>query len=46
LGRATQPDDVASAIAFLASQDARLIPGVNLPLDGDVTASSGQAWFM
>ncbi len=46
LGRAAQPDDVASAIAFLASEDARFITRVKLPVDGGVTASSGQAWFM
>jgi meso-butanediol dehydrogenase/(S,S)-butanediol dehydrogenase/diacetyl reductase len=42
LGRYAMPDDVASAIAFLASDDARFITGVNLPVDGGVTASNGQ----
>ena len=42
LGRAGEPDDIASAIAFLASDDARYITGVNLPVDGGLTASNGQ----
>lgn len=36
------PEGVAAAIAFLASTDARLITGVNLPVDAGVTASNGQ----
>lgn len=42
LGAPAEPEDVAAAIAFLASSDARLITGVNLPVDGGVTASNGQ----
>lgn len=34
LGRAGEPEDVAEAIAFLASDKARFITGVNLPVDG------------
>lgn len=37
-----QPDDIAAAIAFLASDDARFITGVNLPVDGGLSASNGQ----
>lgn len=36
------PADVAGAVAFLASEDARFITGVILPVDGGVTAGSGQ----
>jgi meso-butanediol dehydrogenase/(S,S)-butanediol dehydrogenase/diacetyl reductase len=36
------PEGVAAAMAFLASEDARLITGVNLPVDAGVTASNGQ----
>lgn len=42
LGRAGQPEDIASAILFIASDDARYITGVNLPVDGGLTASNGQ----
>ncbi|QKJ86117.1 3-oxoacyl-ACP reductase [Paramixta manurensis] len=42
LGRAGEPEDVAAAIAFLASDDARYITGVNLPVDGGITAANGQ----
>ncbi|MFC5834494.1 SDR family NAD(P)-dependent oxidoreductase [Nonomuraea insulae] len=36
------PDDVAGAVSFLASQDARFITGTVLPVDGGITAGSGQ----
>ena len=42
LGRTAMPADIAAVIAFLASDDARFITGVNLPVDGGVTASNGQ----
>jgi meso-butanediol dehydrogenase/(S,S)-butanediol dehydrogenase/diacetyl reductase len=42
LGRVLLPEDIAAAIAFLASDDARAIAGVILPVDGGVTASNGQ----
>jgi meso-butanediol dehydrogenase/(S,S)-butanediol dehydrogenase/diacetyl reductase len=42
LGRAARPEEVAAVIAFLASDDASFINGVNLPVDGGVTASNGQ----
>jgi meso-butanediol dehydrogenase/(S,S)-butanediol dehydrogenase/diacetyl reductase len=42
MGRVGQPEDVADAIAFLASEDARFITGVNLPVDGGLSASNGQ----
>ncbi|MBD2797035.1 SDR family oxidoreductase [Xenorhabdus sp. 18] len=45
LKRAGQPSEVAAAIAFLASDDASFINGVNLPVDGGVTASNGQPNF-
>ena len=42
LGRGAEPADIAGAIAFLASADAHYITGVNLPVDGGLTASNGQ----
>jgi meso-butanediol dehydrogenase/(S,S)-butanediol dehydrogenase/diacetyl reductase len=42
MGRGAQPEEVASVIAFLASDDASFVNGVNLPVDGGVTASNGQ----
>lgn len=42
MGRGAQPEDIAGAIAFLASEDARFITGVNLPVDGGLSASNGQ----
>ncbi|WP_380180894.1 SDR family NAD(P)-dependent oxidoreductase [Kalamiella sp. sgz302252] len=42
LARAGEPEDIASAIAFIASDDAKYITGVNLPVDGGIMASNGQ----
>lgn len=42
LGAPEDPEGVAAAMAFLASDDARLITGVNLPVDAGLTASNGQ----
>ncbi|MCM2417020.1 SDR family NAD(P)-dependent oxidoreductase [Streptomyces sp. RKAG293] len=36
LGRVGQPDDIAAAVAFLASSDAAWITGVTLPVDGGI----------
>ncbi|MEL7684895.1 SDR family oxidoreductase [Citromicrobium bathyomarinum] len=45
LGRVGEPEDVAAVVAFLASEDARHVTGVNLPVDGGVSASNGQPNF-
>lgn len=42
LKRYAEPADIAAVVAFLASEDARFVNGVNLPVDGGVTASNGQ----
>ncbi|OZI60624.1 SDR family NAD(P)-dependent oxidoreductase [Bordetella genomosp. 11] len=42
LGRGAEPEEVASVIAFLASDDAVFVTGVNLPVDGGLSASNGQ----
>jgi NAD(P)-dependent dehydrogenase (short-subunit alcohol dehydrogenase family) len=44
-GRPRDPDDIAGAVAFLASADARFITGVILPVDGGITAGSSQPRF-
>lgn len=46
LGRFAAAEEIAAAIAFLASEDASFITGVNLPVDGGLTASSGLAPFV
>jgi meso-butanediol dehydrogenase/(S,S)-butanediol dehydrogenase/diacetyl reductase len=42
MGRGAEPEEVAAVIAFLASEDARFVNGVNLPVDGGLMASNGQ----
>lgn len=42
VGRFGQPDEVAAAICFLASPASSFITGVALPVDGGVTAGTGQ----
>lgn len=46
IGRAATPDEVAGVIAFLASDDACFVNGVNLPVDGGLQASNGQPNFL
>jgi meso-butanediol dehydrogenase / (S,S)-butanediol dehydrogenase / diacetyl reductase len=38
LGRGAHPQEIASAIAFLASDEASVINGINLPVDGGLSA--------
>ncbi|MEH3034541.1 MAG: SDR family oxidoreductase [Aeromicrobium erythreum] len=42
LGRPGYPEDVAPAVLFLASDDARYITGATLRVDGGTSASTGQ----
>ena len=46
LGRPAQPADIAGPVAFLASEDARFVTGVNLAVDGGLSASNGQPNFI
>ena len=38
LGRLAEPDDVAAAVTYLASDEARYITGATIPVDGGYTA--------
>ena len=40
--RGAKPEDISGVIAFLASEDAHFVTGVNLPVDGGLSASNGQ----
>jgi meso-butanediol dehydrogenase / (S,S)-butanediol dehydrogenase / diacetyl reductase len=42
LGRVCEPQEIASVIAFLASEDASFMTGANVAVDGGVSASNGQ----
>jgi meso-butanediol dehydrogenase/(S,S)-butanediol dehydrogenase/diacetyl reductase len=45
MGRMGKAEEVASAVAFLASDDAAYITGAMLVVDGGVTAATGQVNF-
>ena len=42
LGAAIQPEEVAKSIAFLASDDARMITGINHVIDGGFLLAGAQ----
>ena len=43
LGRVGEPEDIAAAVAFLASDDGAWVTGVTLPVDGGVLAGPSAA---
>ena len=45
VGRVGQPEDVAEAVAFLASDAAQFISGVTLPVDGGLSIGSPSAYL-
>lgn len=45
MGRGAKPEDIVGPILFLASDAAHFVTGVNLPVDGGLTASNGQPRF-
>ncbi|HJY46718.1 MAG TPA: SDR family NAD(P)-dependent oxidoreductase [Propionibacteriaceae bacterium] len=45
LGRVGEPEDVAAAVAFLASSDAAWITGHTLPVDGGLMTGARPEWW-
>lgn len=45
LGRTATPEDIAAAVIFLTSDDASMITGINLSIDGGVSTSKNHAQF-
>jgi NAD(P)-dependent dehydrogenase (short-subunit alcohol dehydrogenase family) len=46
LRRVGEPDDIAAAVAFLASDDAAWITGVTLPVDGGLIAAGALGRYL
>lgn len=44
LQRAGSPDDIAGAVAYLASEDARFVTGTHITVDGGMTIGPRHSW--
>jgi len=44
IGRAGQPEDIAAAVAFLASDDASFITGTHILIDGGMSVGPRHSW--
>ncbi len=44
LGRMAEPEDIAAAVAYLASDDASFVTGTHITVDGGMTIGPRHSW--